>query len=147
MEYRISQAMMKRPDFYEGIRAVLVDRDNKPAWAEEAADIGAYFEALGDKELVLPAKVADPRSDAGLITQAAVEAALAKGEHPPPPRAPFRHALPALSPRHKANVRLRVYCSCVTGLAGLEPHEAAGYDAGKLGNETKLHLLKEQLCN
>lgn len=32
VEYRLSQTMTARPDFREGIRAVLVDKDNKPHW-------------------------------------------------------------------------------------------------------------------
>lgn len=132
MEYRISQAMMQKPDFYEGIRAVLVDRDNKPSWAEAAADIGAYFENLDDKELVLPAKVADPRSDAGLVSQAAVAAAVAKG-------APCVCTI-ARRPRH-ASDRAR----CATR-PGLTPQEAAGYDAAKPGNEEKLAALTELLA-
>ena len=32
MEYRMSQACMRGHDFYEGVRAVLVDKDNSPHW-------------------------------------------------------------------------------------------------------------------
>ncbi len=32
MEYRISQHTMQEPDFVEGVRAVLVDKDKKPTW-------------------------------------------------------------------------------------------------------------------
>ena len=32
MEYRLSQACMARHDFYEGIRALLVDKDKAPRW-------------------------------------------------------------------------------------------------------------------
>jgi enoyl-CoA hydratase len=32
MEYRLSQAFMADSDFYEGIRALLIAKDNKPAW-------------------------------------------------------------------------------------------------------------------
>ena len=32
VEYRLSQTMTARPDFREGIRSVLVDKDNKPHW-------------------------------------------------------------------------------------------------------------------
>ena len=32
MEYRLVQRCMEAPDFYEGVRALLVDKDNKPAW-------------------------------------------------------------------------------------------------------------------
>ena len=78
MEYRISQVMMQRKDFYEGIRAVLVDRDNAPVWGS-TDHIAPYFASLGDLELQLPAKVADPAVNAGLVSQVEVEAALIAG--------------------------------------------------------------------
>lgn len=49
MEYRLSQACMRGNDFYEGIRALLVDKDKSPKWrpAELAAvgpaDVERYF--------------------------------------------------------------------------------------------------------
>ena len=32
MEYRMTQACMRGHDFFEGIRAVLVDKDHAPKW-------------------------------------------------------------------------------------------------------------------
>jgi len=32
MEYRLSQNFMKGTDFYEGVRAALVDKDKNPRW-------------------------------------------------------------------------------------------------------------------
>lgn len=58
MEYRLSQAAM-RPgsDFFEGIRAVLVDKDHAPTWNPEslagvgAAAVAAWFQPLGAHDL------------------------------------------------------------------------------------------------
>jgi len=58
MEYRMSQAAM-RPgsDFYEGIRAVLVEKDHAPKWnpaslAEvDQAAVEAWFKPLGEADL------------------------------------------------------------------------------------------------
>ena len=58
MEYRMSQAFMREgSDFYEGIRAALVDKDGKPKWnptslkdvTEEMVE--SYFDELGENEL------------------------------------------------------------------------------------------------
>jgi len=61
MEYRMSQKFMNEADFYEGIRAVLVDKDNKPSWSPSSINevkeeaIQSYFANLpADQELVYP---------------------------------------------------------------------------------------------
>ena len=59
MEYRIGSRVLIRPDFAEGVRAVIVDKDNAPRWRPSAladvsdADVERHFAALSD-ELVLP---------------------------------------------------------------------------------------------
>mmetsp|Transcript_36463 Transcript_36463/g.77738 ORF Transcript_36463/g.77738 Transcript_36463/m.77738 type:complete len:395 (-) Transcript_36463:272-1456(-) len=60
MEYRMSQAFMREgSDFYEGIRAALVDKDGNPKWSPASLEdvtevlVEGYFEKLGDRELCL----------------------------------------------------------------------------------------------
>ncbi len=42
MEYRIGARVVQRPDFLEGVRAVIVDKDNMPRWSPDSV------EAVGD---------------------------------------------------------------------------------------------------
>ncbi len=55
----MTQECMKNADFREGIRAVLVDKDNKPVWkpgdlaAITDAFIDRFFHPLGEHELHL----------------------------------------------------------------------------------------------
>jgi len=57
LEYRLTQHVMAGHDFYEGVRAVLVDKDQQPRWdpatLAEVADpmVDAYFAPLGENEL------------------------------------------------------------------------------------------------
>jgi enoyl-CoA hydratase len=57
LEYRLTQHVMAAHDFYEGIRAALIDKDQKPQWrpatVAEVSDsmIDAYFAPIGDREL------------------------------------------------------------------------------------------------
>ena len=57
LEFRISQEFMRNPDFYEGVRAAIIDKDQAPKWRparlEEVTDeaVARYFAPLGDKEL------------------------------------------------------------------------------------------------
>ena len=57
MEYRIVNRIIEGHDFYEGVRAILIDKDNHPRWRpaslEEVskAAVAAHFEDLGEDEL------------------------------------------------------------------------------------------------
>ncbi|KAK2526111.1 Hibch [Columba guinea] len=59
MEYRLSQACLKGHDFYEGVRAVLIDKDQSPRWRpaalEEVSDefVDNCFKPLGSNDLKL----------------------------------------------------------------------------------------------
>ena len=57
MEYRIGWRKVQSPDFLEGVRAVIVDKDNAPVWSPARledvteADVARYFAPLGADEL------------------------------------------------------------------------------------------------
>jgi len=59
MEFRILNRMLAGHDFYEGIRAAVIDKDNRPVWrpaslAEvDPAAVAAHFASLGEGELRL----------------------------------------------------------------------------------------------
>ncbi len=59
MEYRISQACMQGHDFYEGVRALLIDKDHSPRWSPDTIEgvgpqwIARHFESLGERDLEL----------------------------------------------------------------------------------------------
>ena len=60
LEFRIVSRIAAAHDFYEGVRAAIIDKDGRPHWrpenahALETAAIDAYFAPLGDHELDLP---------------------------------------------------------------------------------------------
>jgi len=57
LEYRMTQHVMAGHDFFEGIRAALVDKDQRPRWQHAAlaevagAEVEGYFANLGEREL------------------------------------------------------------------------------------------------
>jgi enoyl-CoA hydratase/carnithine racemase len=59
MEFRILNRMLAGHDFYEGIRAAIIDKGSTPAWqpasldAVDEEEIDAYFASLGERELTL----------------------------------------------------------------------------------------------
>lgn len=58
-EFRIVSRICRGPNFYEGVRATIIDKDQKPAWKPAriedvtAADVDAIFAPLGADELDL----------------------------------------------------------------------------------------------
>ncbi|CAF1316707.1 unnamed protein product [Adineta ricciae] len=56
MEYRMVQNVMNGHDFFEGVRSVLIDKDNKPQWKPNTLkgvsdkDIEAYFAKLSSSD-------------------------------------------------------------------------------------------------
>ena len=59
MEFRMVNRVIAGRDFYEGVRAAIIDKDQSPKWkpatleAVSDAEIDAYFAPLGEKELKL----------------------------------------------------------------------------------------------
>jgi len=60
MEFRMVRRVMEGHDFYEGVRAAIIDKDKSPRWSPATlegvrdADVNRYFESLGESELRLP---------------------------------------------------------------------------------------------
>jgi enoyl-CoA hydratase len=59
VEYRLATRFLRMPDFYEGVRALLIDKDNNPRWSPatlgEVSDemVSALFEPLPEGDLRL----------------------------------------------------------------------------------------------
>jgi enoyl-CoA hydratase len=62
IDYRLACHFLQTQDFYEGVRAALIDKDGKPRWQPErledvsAAIVDDYFASMGADELVLPTR-------------------------------------------------------------------------------------------
>jgi enoyl-CoA hydratase len=62
LEYRVSSRLARKPDFSEGVRAFVIDKDNRPHWTpsrfEDVSDdeIDAIFARLPDDEEWTPLK-------------------------------------------------------------------------------------------
>jgi len=60
MEFRIVRRVMENHDFFEGVRAQIIDKDRNPRWSPAGlsdvseADVAKYFDSLGEEELELP---------------------------------------------------------------------------------------------
>jgi len=57
LEYRLVHRFMVGHDFREGVRALIIDKDNRPAWRparlEDVAEVEAYFAPLPGGDLTL----------------------------------------------------------------------------------------------
>ncbi|GAA2297271.1 enoyl-CoA hydratase/isomerase family protein [Streptomyces kunmingensis] len=62
-EYRVSCAAMHNPDFVEGVRAQVIDKDRRPRWSPRTlaevtdAEVERHFASLGERELGLGTSV------------------------------------------------------------------------------------------
>lgn len=57
LEFRLTNRFMRGHDFYEGVRAIIIDKDQSPKWQPavlddvSAAEVDGYFASLGSDEL------------------------------------------------------------------------------------------------
>lgn len=60
MEFRMVRRVMEGHDFFEGVRATIIDKDKNPRWSPATLegvsdrDLARYFDSLGEAELRLP---------------------------------------------------------------------------------------------
>ena len=63
-DYRLGVRCLEGKDFYEGVRAALIDKDGAPRWAHASVEavtedeVASYFTPLGNDDLNLPTRVA-----------------------------------------------------------------------------------------
>ena len=59
LEFRLTNRFMRGHDFYEGVRAVILEKDNAPKWnpptlaGVSGTDVDAYFAPLPSGDLAL----------------------------------------------------------------------------------------------
>ena len=57
MEFRMVNKVMNDHDFYEGVRALIIDKDNKPSWSPKSIEdveddfVDEFFHSLNENEL------------------------------------------------------------------------------------------------
>ena len=62
VDYRLACRFLDGQDFYEGVRAALIDKDNAPRWQPARLDdvtpamVEDYFASMGAQEMVLPTR-------------------------------------------------------------------------------------------
>ena len=62
VDYRLACRFLEGQDFYEGVRAALIDKDNAPRWQPARLDdvtpamVEDYFASMGAQEMVLPTR-------------------------------------------------------------------------------------------
>jgi enoyl-CoA hydratase len=58
MEFRMVNKVMNGHDFYEGVRALIIDKDNKPNWKPNKINdvkddfVNEFFNSLDNNELI-----------------------------------------------------------------------------------------------
>lgn len=62
VDYRLACRFLEGSDFYEGVRAALIDKDGNPKWQPARLEdvtpamVAGYFAPLGDDDLILPTR-------------------------------------------------------------------------------------------